>query len=72
MQSNHDNVEEACVSSVFNLSISAMYHLCGQPVAIDLLNNKTICGNVFTFDPISHSVVIVVFARNAGMILNVD
>ncbi|VDM08233.1 unnamed protein product [Wuchereria bancrofti] len=61
----HDNMEEACTSSVFNLSVSAMYHLCGQPVAVDLVNNKTVCGNIFTFDPITHSVVIIAFACNA-------
>ncbi|EFO22749.1 hypothetical protein LOAG_05738 [Loa loa] len=57
-------MEEASTSSVFNLSVSAMYQLCGQPVAVDLVNNKTVCGNIFTFDPISHSVVIIVFACN--------
>ncbi|VDK88826.1 unnamed protein product [Litomosoides sigmodontis] len=64
-QNNHGSMEEACTSSVFTLSISEMYGLCGQPVAVDLVNNKTVCGDVFTFDPISHSVVIIVFACNA-------
>ncbi|CAG9538330.1 unnamed protein product [Cercopithifilaria johnstoni] len=57
-------MEETCTSSVFNLSVSSMYDLCGQPVAVDLVNNKTVCGNIFTFDPISYSVVIIVFSCN--------
>lgn len=61
---------EACTLPVFTLSVPAMYDLCGQPVAVDLVNGKTVCGDVFTFDPISHSVVIIVFACNAGIILN--
>ncbi|KAM3720266.1 Gem-associated protein [Dirofilaria immitis] len=52
-------------SPVFNLSVSAMYQLCGEPVAVDLVNNKTVCGNIFTFDPTSYSVVIIIFACNA-------
>lgn len=64
-------MEEACTSSVVNLSVSEMYDLCGQPVAVDLVNNKTICGNIFTFDPITHSVVIIVFACTKGMLLNI-
>lgn len=64
-------MEEACTSSVFNLSVSAMYHLCGEPVALDLVNNKTVCGNIFTFDPITHSAVIIIFSSDAGMVLNI-
>ncbi|MCP9257942.1 hypothetical protein DINM_001110 [Dirofilaria immitis] len=54
-------------SPVFNLSVSAMYQLCGEPVAVDLVNNKTVCGNIFTFDPTSYSVVIIIFACNADL-----
>uniref|UniRef100_A0A915PL91 AD domain-containing protein n=1 Tax=Setaria digitata TaxID=48799 RepID=A0A915PL91_9BILA len=35
-------MDEACISSVLDMSISTMYHLCGEPIAVDLVNNKTV------------------------------
>lgn len=50
------------------ISTSTISSLCGYPVAVDLVSNKTFCGNVFTFDPVDFSVAIIVFV-NGGMFI---
>ncbi|VDN01127.1 unnamed protein product [Thelazia callipaeda] len=56
-------MKHICASSFTDLSIPAMYDLCGEPVAVDLINDKTICGNIFTFDPVNYSLAVIVFSK---------
>lgn len=52
---------EALVS-VLEISVSTMHRLCGEPVCVGLMDDRTVYGNIYTFDPINASVVLISFS----------